>query len=102
VYACMCVCTCVRVYVCEVTVESREFKYLLRVRMALLYFNILYVSIADKPLKELRKMYFKLKDKIFAKCWNGAIPYSNTEALEEILKETFGEDQKLGSKEYPR
>jgi len=59
------------------------------------------VSVADKPLKELRKMYFKLKDKIFAKRY-GAIPYSNTEALEEILKETFGEDQKLGSKENPR
>jgi len=47
-------------------------------------------------------MYFKLKDKIFAKCFSGAIPYSNTEELEEILKETFGKDQKLGSKGHPR
>ena len=48
----------------------------------------------------MRCLYFKLKDKVFTDL--GPIPQSDTEAMEEILKSTFGEHRKLGSKKYPR
>lgn len=48
----------------------------------------------------MRCLYFKLKDKVFNKL--GPIPHSDTETLEQILKSTFGEHRKLGSRTYPK
>ena len=41
-----------------------------------------------------------IKDKVFSRL--GSFPHSDTEALEEILKSTFGEHRKLGSRTYPK
>ena len=49
----------------------------------------------------MRCLYFKLKDEVFSEQL-GPIPQSDTEAMEKILKSTFGEHRKLGSKTYPR
>ena len=56
--------------------------------------------VANKSLDELRTMYFKFKDSVF--CKRGVVPQGETEVLEKILKETFGETQTLGSRIYPR
>ena len=62
--------------------------------------EVVYFLVANKSLDELRTMYFKFKDSIFRK--RGVVPQGETEVLEKILKETFGETQTLGSRDYPR
>ena len=49
----------------------------------------------------MRTMYFKFKDSVFTE-GGGVVPQCETEVLEKILKETFGETQTLGSRVYPR
>ena len=65
-------------------------------------YSVSFVSFpsANLSLHELHCLYFKLKDKVFSKL--GPIPHSDTETLEEILKSTFGEYRKLGSRTYPK
>ena len=60
-----------------------------------------YPSAASKSLDELRTMYFKFKDSVFCKR-GGVVPQGETEVLEKLLKETFGETETLGSRLYPR
>ena len=59
-----------------------------------------YPSVASKSLDDLRIMYFKFKDSVF--CKRGVVPQAETEVLENILIETFGETETLGSRLYPR
>ena len=59
-----------------------------------------YSSVASKSLDDLRIMYFKFKDSVF--CKRGVVPQAETEVLENILIETFGETETLGSRLYPR
>ena len=61
---------------------------------------ITYSSVASKSLDDLRIMYFKFKDSVF--CKRGVVPQAETEVLENILIETFGETETLGSRLYPR
>ena len=63
--------------------------------------NLFSFSSANLSLHEMRCLYFKLKDKVFTEQL-GPIPLSDTETLEEILKNTFGEHRKLGSRKYPK
>ena len=56
--------------------------------------------IAKKSLQELRQLYFKLKDQVFARDRMG-FAY-NTDALESILKEEFGEDMVMSDCQFPR
>ena len=59
-----------------------------------------YPSAASKSMDDLRIMYFKFKDSVF--CKRGVVPQAETEVLENILIETFGETETLGSRLYPR
>ena len=58
------------------------------------------LPIAKKSLQELRQLYFKLKDKVFARDRMG-FAY-NTDALESILKEELGEDMVMSDCHFPR
>ena len=58
--------------------------------------------LANLSLSEMRCLYFKLKDKVFSKLPVVGLPHSNTEELERILKDVFGEHRTLGSKQYPK
>jgi len=58
--------------------------------------------LANLSLDEMRCLYFKLKDKVFSQLPIGGLPHSNTEELEKILKNIFGEYRTLGSKQYPK
>ena len=52
---------------------------------------------------EIRRMYFDLKKKVFMnKIGDILLPDSQTEILENILKEKVGEHTTLGSKPHPR
>jgi hypothetical protein len=53
-----------------------------------------------KSLSELRQIYFKLKEEIFAKSGFG-IGY-NTEALEKILKSSFDSKMKMSDIKEPK
>ena len=63
--------------------------------------EIIQFLVANKSLDEMRTMYFKFKDSVFS-AERGIVPQGETEVLEKILKETFGETQTLGSRVYPR
>ena len=52
------------------------------------YYNIAHTSAAKLSLWEVRQLYFKLKNKVFAKARFGVV-YSSQE-LEKILREIFG------------
>ena len=54
---------------------------------------------AKKTLKELRQLMFQMKDEVFGYSRGGYA--CNTEALERILKEVFG-DMKMDDIKYPR
>ena len=56
--------------------------------------------LAKKSVSELRKLYFKMKDKVFGSVRFG-VAY-NTEALEQILKDELGSDTKLSDVEFPK
>ena len=61
---------------------------------------IVYSFTAKKSLAEIRQMYFKLKDEVFARDRMG-FAY-NTDALESILKEGLGEDTLMSDCQFPR
>ena len=54
---------------------------------------------AKKTLKELRQLMFQMKDEVFGSS-HGSYG-CNTEALERILKDTFG-DMTMNTIKYPR
>ena len=56
-------------------------------------------STAKKTLKELRQLMFQMKDEVFGSS-HGSYG-CNTEALERILKEVFG-DMTMNCIKYPR
>ena len=57
-------------------------------------------SAAKKNLSELRQLYFKLKDQVFS---SGRLRVGyDTDALEEVLKETFGTDATMADCRYPK
>ena len=55
---------------------------------------------AKKSLAEIRQLYFKLKDKVFAHDRMG-FAY-DTDAFESIVKEEFGEDALMSDCQFPR
>ena len=59
----------------------------------------MYITLGKKTLRELRQLYFRLKDDVFGKGRFG-MAY-NTNKLEEILKHEFG-DMKMSDVNYPR
>lgn len=61
---------------------------------------ISYVYTAKKSLVQLRQLYFRMKDEVFAKV-KGAVSF-NTPALEKILKEVFTETRCMDDESYPR
>ena len=84
-----------------------KFYVMIRLVLLILWINnkleceeIIQLLLANKSLDEMRTMYFKFKDSVF--CKRGVVPQAETEVLEKILKDTFGETQTLGSKIYPR
>ena len=58
------------------------------------------LTLAKKSLWELRQMYLKLKDEVFASPKFGVV--FNTEALERLLKETLGVTMKMGDVTHPK
>ena len=56
--------------------------------------------LGKKTLSELRQMYFKMKEDIFAK--SGFEIGYNTNALEKILKQTFDSDMKMSDMKEPQ
>ena len=59
-----------------------------------------FLTIANKSLRELRQLYLKLKNEVFASPKFGVV--FNTEALERLLKDTFGEDLKMKDVAHPK
>ena len=57
-------------------------------------------NVAKKTLSELRKLYFRMKDEVFGKSFVG-VSY-DTDSLEKILKEEFGEEMIMNDVTYPR
>ena len=55
--------------------------------------------LGKKSLREIRQLYFRLKDEVFGSGRLG-IGY-NTKRLEEILKDEFG-GMKMSDIQYPR
>lgn len=56
-------------------------------------------AVAKRSLPQLRQLYFRMKDKVFK---NERLGFSyNTDALEEILQEEFGEIT-MSEVEFPR
>ena len=56
-------------------------------------------TTAKRSLAQLRQLYFKMKDKVFK---NDRLGFAyNTEALENILQEEFGE-VKMNDVEFPK
>ena len=55
--------------------------------------------LGKKSLRELRQLYFRLKDEVFGSGRLG-LGY-DTSKLEEILKSEFG-DMKMSDVQYPR
>ena len=55
--------------------------------------------LGKKSLRELRQLYFRMKDEVFGRGRFG-MAY-NTDKLEEILKQEFG-DIKMSDVQYPR
>ncbi|KAJ8263914.1 hypothetical protein GJAV_G00143030 [Gymnothorax javanicus] len=53
--------------------------------------------VHGKSLKEMRSLYFRLKDEIF----QGSIP-DDSSALEKFLKQEFGADKKMTELKHPR
>lgn len=53
---------------------------------------------ADKTLAELRKLFFRLREKVFAEKRTGF----RSEALELVLKELLGTDMRMCDKPHPR
>ena len=55
------------------------------------------ISIANKSLAELRQVYFKMKEEIFS-----GFSRDNTKALEDLLKETMGENMRMSDVDQPK
>ena len=95
-------CMCARVW-CVCQIKSSHFSlvdYVLFLQYCQ-WCKIIQFLVANKSLDEMRTMYFKFKDSVFTE-GGGVVPQCETEVLEKILKETFGETQTLGSRVYPR
>ena len=59
-----------------------------------------FLTIAKKSLRELRQLYLKLKNEVFASPKFGVV--FNTEALERLLKDTLGEHMKMKDVAHPK
>lgn len=64
------------------------------------YHNILCPVAAKSTLREVRQLYFKLKEQIFGKSRAG-MAY-DTDALERLLRETFGGVVHMNDVKHPK
>ena len=56
--------------------------------------------VAGKSLKEMRQLYFKMKDQVFS---NDRFGFGyNTEVLEKLLIEEFGTELRMSDVTFPR
>jgi len=60
----------------------------------------MYITVGKKSLKELRQLYFKMKDKIFTTGRYG-MGY-DSEALDEILQEYLDPDIRMTDVSHPK
>ena len=61
---------------------------------------IIIIITAEKSLRELRQLYFKLKDQVFSKPGKGL--GFDSKALEDLLKETLGETYCMNDVPHPK
>ncbi len=80
-------------------INSRFFlMYLLKISHRFLIMLIYF--IANKSLLNLRQLYFLMKDGIFKKNWHGFT--SNSEMLENILKDYLDPNIKMSDVSHPK
>ena len=54
--------------------------------------------VAKRTLAELRQVYFKMKEEVFS----AGFGTDNTKALEDLLKETIGENMRMSDVTEPK